>query len=580
MKTIWRGDIGFKRSLVAWGCLMLATQTIYAEPVNEQEAESKARRFFVQQEQIVQRRGAKANELEVVRVRLSEEQRRSIAPCQGADKEEEAFYIFNRVDNEGFVIISGESETDEVLAYSLDGSFHPESINQGADHFLQFYASEVERIRSGQAQPLRRAASPVGKSVLLNTVNLDQNIFYFNEKYAPVYQGFYCVAGCGPVALATVLAYHKWPETPGTGSQTYTSDTNKISLSCDFVAEEPINWSLIKSGVTTKGEASNECSRLLYQCGLAVHADYGPYATGSNLAGTVFALREVFHYDACTTLQRTLIPTDEEWDNIMMGELNNERPVIVSAQGGINNWDYHTFVVDGYNTLGLYHYNLGWGGQNNGYYTDGKISTSNLYTCNGIVYGIKPMQQDCEQTACLAMKNVRIRDKWVQDSNGNWDPIPSQDGLGDRRNFDLVAYGLQNCYHETINGDFRAELHSQDGKQKAVISGLLEINGFQPYTFFNWCYVSCTIPYTIEVLPTDYVCLTFRKKNSSLWLPVYCIDDLTSYIHADRSLAQSIYTPTVQPTSIPSGIYDLKGSQVSKAQRGIYIQRGKKVFIK
>lgn len=581
MKNVGKVATGLGRKLVAWGGLMLVALTISAEQVNEQEAESKARRFFAQQEQAVQRRNARTMEVDVVRVSLNAEQRRSIAPLQSADSREEAFYIYNRADGEGFVIISGESETSEVLAYSLEGAFHPESMNQGADRFLQFYASEIARIRTGQAQPLRHEARPTGQRVLLSTVNLNQNTIYFNSRYAPKHEGKYCLAGCGPVSLATVMAYHKWPETPGTGSQSYTTDLNGISLSCDFEAEEPIDWSLIKSGVTMAGKASNECSRLLYQCGVAVHADYDPYSTNSYIAGIVFALREVFHYDACTTLDRSFIPTVEEWDDIMINELDNQRPVIVCAQGGINDWDRHIFVVDGYNTTGLYHYNLGWGGQNNGYYADGKISSSNLYMCDGIVYGIKPLREEREQTACLALKNVRICEEWKQYGDGSWDPIPSEDGVGSKRNFDLTAYGLQNCYHETLNGHVRAELHSQDGKRKAVISNLAELNGLQAHYFYYWFYVNCTIPATVRVLPTDYVCLSFRHKGTTKWLPIYCVDDLTSYVHVDRELALPVEAPLAQPTSAFRGYYDLQGRSLPQApQKGLYIKDGRKVVKK
>lgn len=554
--------------------------TTDAKLVTEQEAESMAKRFFTQQEQEGTKHNAKARKVEVVRVKLGADQQRRIAPRQ-ATSTPDAFYIFNRTDGNGFVIISAESETSEVLAYSDEGVFHPEAIEQGAGRFLQFYTDEIEKIRSGEAQGLRHNIRSTGKQLLLKTVNLNQNKIYFNAKYAPEYNGRLCLAGCGPVAMATVMAYHKWPETAGLGSESYTTPTNGIKLDCDFKAEEPINWSLIKSSVTSAGNASDECSRLLYQCGIAVHADYDPSFTESYLAGIVYALREVFHYDACSTVDRNHFASVDEWDDIMYNELDNNRPAIVCAQGGLSNWDRHIFVVDGYNTKGMYHYNLGWGGQNNGYYADGKISSSNLYMCDGIVYGIKPLKEEKSNGACIAIKNLR-RCEWEQQADGEWYPTPLEEGIENRRSFDITAYAIQNCYHETINGQLRAELHSQDGKLRSVISSNINLGDLQPHYYYYWFYINCNIPATTKVQPTDYVSFSFRKTGTSKWLPIYCIDDLTSYVHVDRDLALPIFSPEAQPTrSYPNGYYDLQGRALRQPTgRGVYIKDGKLVQMK
>lgn len=568
-----------RRRLIVWGTLLLMSLNINAEWVSEQEAAGRARRFFARQEQSGTRHSAKAREVEVERVKLKAEQQHRIAPRQdvgipGANTQD-AFYIFNRTDGQGFVIISAESETSEVLAYSEEGTFHPESIEQGAERFLQFYADEIGKIRSGEAHGTRHDIRKTNKQLLLKTVNLNQNKIYFNAKYAPEYNGRLCLAGCGPVAMATVMAYHKWPETAGVGSESYTTSTNGIELTCDFEAEEPINWSLIKSGVVSAGKASDECSRLLYQCGVAMHANYDPSFTEAYVAAIVYALREVFCYDACTMVGRVAFADEDEWDDVMYNELDNNRPVIVCAQGGLNDWDRHIFVVDGYNTTGFYHYNLGWGGQNNGYYRDGKISSSNLYLCDGIVYGTKPLREERPKSCCLVMKNLRMCE-W-ENNNGEWNPIALEEGIGNRRKFDIVAYALQNCYHKTINGQLRAELHRQDGTLKSTISSNVNLGDLQSYYYYYWFYISCEIPATIKVLPTDYVSFSFRQSGTSKWLPIYCIDDLTSYVHVDRDLALPILAPTDQPANtLRTSYYDLQGRKLSQPTgKGLYIKDGK-----
>lgn len=572
-----------KRALVLIGLGAISIHS-WAEAVSLEEAESKARKFLTQQLVQGERHGTRAREVDVVRVKLTTQQRHRIVAKAGRvstnESQQDPFYIFNRADGEGFVIISGESETSEVLAYSDEGAFHPECIEQGAESFLQYYATEIGRIRDGEAVG-RREVRKTGKQLLLKTVNIAQDALHFNSKYAPTYKNKLCLPGCGPVAMATVMAYHKWPVTARTGSDSYTTATNKIEVSCDYGAEKPIDWSYIKNVTTSGSKTSTECSRLLKMCGVSIHADYDPNYTNAILAGIVYGLREVFDYDACTTFPRSMVEDEDEWDDLVMGELDNDRPLIVCAQGGINDWDRHIFVVDGYNTMGQYHYNLGWGGKNNGYYTDGKISSSNKYWCDGIVYGIKPCVEEnvAGTTACLAVKNVR-QAEMVMDELGYWNAVPLDDDIKKGKEFIIAAFGLQNCYHKTLNGHIRAELHSMDGKQKSVISDILELSGLQYSYYYTWYYLTCKIPATVKLLPTDYVSLSFRWQGTSKWLPIYCIDDAVSYVPVDRETADGITVPIVPKTTNSSlGFYDLQGRELSApSKRGVYIKDGRMII--
>ena len=50
-----------------------------------------------------------------------------------------------------------------------------------------------------------------------------------------------------------------------------------------------------------------------------------------------------------------------EMYNRILCDLTNAHPVLVSGGG-------HGFICDGINANGYLHFNLGWGGQNNGWY--------------------------------------------------------------------------------------------------------------------------------------------------------------------------------------------------------------------
>ena len=78
--------------------------------------------------------------------------------------------------------------------------------------------------------------------------------------------------------------------------------------------------------------------------------------------------------------------TDSEWLDLMQSELDAARPILYSAGG-------HALVDDGYDGDRRLHFNLGWGGQCNGFYTiDDLCLASGLspYTPHEAIIGIRP----------------------------------------------------------------------------------------------------------------------------------------------------------------------------------------------
>ena len=83
-----------------------------------------------------------------------------------------AYYIFNKEDGKGFVVISAESETQSVLAYSLEGNFVPELWDQTVAPFFEVYEEQIEKLRNGEveAEPVPKPVSDV-TPILLRTPN-------------------------------------------------------------------------------------------------------------------------------------------------------------------------------------------------------------------------------------------------------------------------------------------------------------------------------------------------------------------------------------------------------------------------
>ncbi|MDO5761202.1 MAG: C10 family peptidase [Bacteroidales bacterium] len=151
------------------------------------------------------------------------------------------------------------------------------------------------------------------------------------------------LAGCVAIAMAQVMNFHKYPQ-HGQGSNSYTWKGKKLTAN---FGETYYRWDEME----TDGEAVAE---LVYHCGVSVWMDYSSSFSGSNEYYAKSALVDFFGYDEDIKLMPRNKYTDEEWSDILRQQLDEGLPMIYSSGG-------HTFVVDGYNSDGLFHANMGFG---------------------------------------------------------------------------------------------------------------------------------------------------------------------------------------------------------------------------
>lgn len=287
------------------------------------------------------------------------------------------FYVFETTEG-GFLIASANDNANAVLGYTANGTFRealaiPSFKSWVGDcaKALTFVANQPEASfkedynRQGTFRSkARRANLPETISPLLGTIAWNQGAPY--NRLCPLVQGTRCATGCVATAMAMVMKYWEWP-IHGTGEMSYTSSTYNLELSADF-SQSTYEWKSMLNrydGEYTDEEAA-AVAKLMSDVGISVRMNYGP-SSGSNGQRIPLALANNFFYNkGVKYLERCYFDT-EEWNSIIKGELSESRPVLMT---GINYMDFvgHEFVLDGYNTNGLYHVNWGWGGTSNGYF--------------------------------------------------------------------------------------------------------------------------------------------------------------------------------------------------------------------
>lgn len=179
--------------------------------------------------------------------------------------------------------------------------------------------------------------------------------------YCPIISGNHAPVGCVATAMAMIVHHNRVFD--GSGLLTICNNDgtprNVDLADIDFDFE-----SMPLSSAYTDGWS--DVALLSAVCGVASHMKYGASGSGTYLTDATSALIEHIGYDPQTTiyLKRSSYSIDE-WNSILYNELSNGRPVMYA--GGITG--PHCFVCDGYQPGNYFHFNWGWGGMGNGYYS-------------------------------------------------------------------------------------------------------------------------------------------------------------------------------------------------------------------
>ena len=288
-----------------------------------------------------------------------------------------AFYVFNR-DQQGFVIVSADDNTRDVLAYSDEGTFS-DQVPDNVQFLLDYMAERIAYSgKMGKTAAATTSYTPV--TPLLDGIQWDQDEPYWNM--CPIDKnGDRAYTGCVATATAQVMRYWKWP-TKGTGSHSYTAENVSGTLSANFGATtyDWANMPKTTSGYTTTAQ-KNAVATLMYHVGVAIDMNYGGETIGGSAAYTndvATALVDYFGYKNTLEYVNTCDwdYTHEEWvisepaattAQRMRDDLAKGHPIVVGGSSESASFG-HEFVFEGYDKNGLFYVNWGWGGSYNGYY--------------------------------------------------------------------------------------------------------------------------------------------------------------------------------------------------------------------
>lgn len=332
-----------KRLIIFITTLLLTTITVSAQQISREVAAQKATAF-----------ANKANPQ--VKQLLTLAYKADKPATALAPKDDAYFYVFNRGLNQGFVIVSGDERTNDILGYCDHGSFDPDNLPTNFKYFLDEYARQIQYMQEHNLQPAKAIARAEKQNIgYLIKTQWDQGSPY------SYYLGN-CVTGCVATAMAQVMYYWRWPEGETATIPAY-SDAGL--LSGESLPPTTFNWSKMKLKYYSGDNSDDyEVGKLMKYAGHAVKMNYNTAASGGSGAQAsdiISALNKYFGYPNDEQfLSRMNFMSAAKWADTIYANIADQIPVIMAGGG-------HCYICDGYKD-GKFHINWGWSGDSDGYF--------------------------------------------------------------------------------------------------------------------------------------------------------------------------------------------------------------------
>ena len=353
-------------------------------------------------------------------------------------EEDTAFYVFNTPDEQGFAIVAADLRVpNQVLAYSDNGSFDPDTDNPGMALFLEMAKDYVaERIATAEAQEDSLTESICQKLGIKTNDNSNNGlrskskVEYIRCTTAglPTYHidnrghldpmlktqwdqclpyNTYCrgeYAGCGPIAVAKIMAYWKFPRT-----------LDNVTLNWNLISNNASNdqiatmISLVNKGMNTKDGITNTSSilKFLKKTNYSDQSKTKDY-NYANVVNTMDLGRPVLMIGF-----RDDTPIGHVWvaDGYVIRLVTTEQAynyaIIETADDGTVTVRYEDIPSTTVAKYELLHFNWGWGGRGDGYYDQKVFDTKRQMVENA--YGeFMPMESDDISSHKYYSRNLQV----------------------------------------------------------------------------------------------------------------------------------------------------------------------------
>ena len=388
----------------------LFSQTVLSAPISRQKAQQNAQEFLQQKGIDMKQRTLRQ------------------APMSAKNKMESApYYVFNLDNDNGYVIASGDDRAFAILGYSTQGYLDTDSMPDGMEWMLDFYAKQIAASPEKSANNRMKSATSYPAIEPMLTTKWDQSYPY--NANCPLRDGRRCVTGCVATAMAQVLYYHR-----RTSTDKVVKTIPPFSIKESIPQGSFIDWDNMLDNYSDQNYTDDQVlavANLMLYCGDAVHMSYYVDTSWANYDYIADALATYFDYFQPTYEKRDIY-TDAQWEKKIYASLAKGDPVIY---GGRN----HCFVLDGWDGNGYVHVNWGWGGHRDDFFLLSAVEGSNESVLDGFNYDQRAILFAEPNDRDLESVSLSIRSNQVVENISSLESIPLE--------FDLEVNNISDEYN-------------------------------------------------------------------------------------------------------------------------------------
>ena len=309
-----------------------------------------------------------------------------LAYTQESSVEGNAYYVFN-VEGGGWAIIAGDDRAKQVLAYSDKGNIDMNNMPGNMRNYLDLYKNQIEEMQSYKGEVITKRAvqrNIVIEPMLQSTWGQAEPM----DRQCPMSNGERSAVGCGPLAMAQIMYYWKYPtevnELPGYSASwsMYMPALPATTFDYSLMLPAYTIYNPTTGGVslgTYTDEEAEEVAKLCRYCGQACKVRYS-----SSSGSYTYDQRDAFIAMGFNNTNVQLIGIDpsyycdnnnkyttEAWIDLIYSELEAGHPIPYDNSDFI---DGHAWVLDGVDAEGKFHMNWGWYERYNGWFEFGAFT--------------------------------------------------------------------------------------------------------------------------------------------------------------------------------------------------------------
>ena len=362
--------------------LCLATVDVMAQHLTEKESMDRALQYLSDKK------------ISAVSGRSAAQSRNESRTLTSAKLDADNVYAFN-IDGGGFIIASGDSRTLPVLGYSDSGIIDWDNMPDNMRAWLKGYDEAI--IALGELTDFENGDDILG----LNSPSRTERIAvapliktHWNQDgpfwdQIPTYDGANdhwvgqkCYVGCVATTMAQIMNYYKWPLDSTAEIPAYTINTtynvarkdwtidglDSVKFDWDNMLDTYVGFDTVAGQYKLLGtvEQQQAVATLMRYCAQSLEMDLSPEGSGATTSLIPKGLYSYFGYAPTAYMADRFCYDTDEWEDLIYGEISSGRPVPYSGAGTSSG---HSFICDGYDGNGFFHFNWGWGGSRDGYYS-------------------------------------------------------------------------------------------------------------------------------------------------------------------------------------------------------------------